>query len=75
MAEQIAGKIKSGSTLATNKVTLVEAFFTNEKYRRASWIAVIQMAFVVQNGFNPIASYANNLYGFFLDDDTFLNPR
>ena len=51
VADRIAAKIQSGSTSATNKVTLSEAFFTDEKYRRASWVAVIQMAFVVLNGF------------------------
>ena len=75
LATRIAASIRSKSTSATNKVTLKEAFLTDEKYNRASWISVITMSFTVLNGFGPIAGYANNLYSFFLDDTTFIDPR
>ena len=74
-AKQIAAVIKSNQTTATNTVTLKEAFFTDEKYMRASWVSVLTLAFLVFNGYIPTAGYANNLFSFFLDNDTFINPR
>jgi len=44
--DQILGEIKSLSSVDSNDVGIKDAFFTDEKYRRSSWIAILLSASV-----------------------------
>ena len=53
-SDRTAGKIgkalKKTSTAETNKVTLKQAFISEPKYVRASWISVMTMTFCLLDG-------------------------
>lgn len=74
-SEHVLGEIKRLSSVETNDVGLVDAFWTNEKHRRSSWIAICLTASVWLNGFQVILNYANNILTQVNDEDSLLNPR
>ena len=56
-------------------MSFVEAFFTNERYIRASWIAILLVFFIILNGYVAVFMYANQLFTEFLGKDGFIKPR
>ena len=58
-ATRIANVIKGASTRETARVTLAQAFCTDEHYTRASWTAFAVCWFVIMNGAVAIWLYAN----------------
>ena len=73
--KNIIESIKQTQNNETNKVTLKEAFITDERYTRASWVAVLLVFFIILNGYVAVFMYANQLFTEFLGDDSFIKPR
>ena len=73
--EQILEEIRRLSSVETNDVSLREAFWSDETYRRSSWVAIILTASVWFCGFQVILNYANNILTQIDDGDFPLRPR
>ena len=52
------------------KVSLKEAFFTNENYVRASWVNIINIIFHELSGINVIFQYSNTILKQILGDSS-----
>ena len=69
-AEEISDFIKSTIQTQSTKVTLKAAFFTDERYRRASWVSLIYIIFHELTGINVIELYSNTILETILGTDT-----
>ena len=56
-------------------MTLFEAYFTNERCVRASWVALLIGTIVLMNGWLPFWIFANEIYALLLGDDPVISPR
>ena len=61
MAEEIAAFISSTIQKQSTKVTYKEAFCSDEKYKRASWVNVVYIVFHELTGINVILTYSNTI--------------
>ena len=75
MAASISRSIQQENEVDSNQVSLKEAFLTNERYRRASWISNLLMVSVWLNGFQAILNWANQILDDILDEDAYITPR
>ena len=62
--EEEAGSAAEGQA-AGGQVTVKQALFTDERYKRSSWVAILVMAFQCLTGYYAIIAYSSVL----LEDD------
>ena len=70
MAEEISQFIASTIQKQSTRVTYGEAFCSDERYTRASWINVIYMVFHELTGINVILAYSNTILLHIFGDKT-----
>ena len=73
--DAVLSEIKKLSSVETNDVSLSDAFWGDEIYRRSSWIAIALTASVWMCGFQVILNYANNILTQVDGENSPLDPR
>ena len=74
-ATKIYNYIKMNSSDETSKVTFSQAFITDEKYVRASWVSIMIIIFSELTGFQAIMLYSNLIFTGIFGDDSIISPR
>ena len=74
-ATKIYNYIKMNSSDETSKVTFSMAFFTDERYVRASWVSIMIIIFSELTGFQAIMLYSNLIFTGIFGDNSIISPR
>jgi hypothetical protein len=74
-AQQIYNYIKKTSSAETSRVTVAQAYCTDEKFKRASWVSLMIVVFTELIGFQVIILYSNIIFGEILGDNGVISPR